>query len=117
VIRSFSDKATEALFRDERVRQFEGIARRAKRKPEAVNAACRLDDLTIPPSNRLEKLRGDLKEFHSIRINDQWRVIFRWIDGEPHEVRIVDYHRGNDNDAKRICSNNARRNAERRIFG
>jgi len=94
MIRSFGDKATEALFRDERVRQFEGIARRAKRKLEAVNAASRLDDLTIPPSNRLEKLRGDLKEFHSIRINDQWRVIFKWIDGEPHEVRIVDYHQG-----------------------
>jgi proteic killer suppression protein len=74
------------------VRQFEGIARRAKRKLEAVNAASRLDDLTIPASNRLEKLKGDLKDFHSIRINDQWRVIFMWIDGEPYEVRIVDYH-------------------------
>jgi len=48
--------------------------------------------LSIPRSNRLEKLKGDLKDFHSIRINDQWRVIFKWIDGEPHEVRIVDYH-------------------------
>jgi len=46
----------------------------------------------IPPSNRLERLKGDLKEFHSIRINNQWRVIFRWINGEPHEVRGVDYH-------------------------
>lgn len=61
-------------------------------KLEAVNAASRLEDLTIPPSNRLEKLKGGLKDFHSIRINDQWRVIFKWIDGEPHEVRIVDYH-------------------------
>ena len=51
-----------------------------------------LEDLTIPPSNRLEKLKGDLKDFYSIRINDQWRVIFKWINGEPHEVRIVDYH-------------------------
>ena len=59
---------------------------------EAINAASRLDDLTIPPSNRLEKLKGDLKDFHSIRINDQWRVIFKWINGEPYEVRIVDYH-------------------------
>jgi toxin HigB-1 len=71
VIRSFGDRYTEALFRDERVRQFEGIARRAKRKLEAVNAASRLEDLAIPPSNRLEKLKGDLKEYHSIRINDQ----------------------------------------------
>lgn len=92
MIHSFGDKATEALFRDERVRQFEGIARRAKRKLEAINAASRLDDLAIPPSNRLEKLKGDLKEFHSIRINDQWRVIFKWVNNEPHGVRIVDYH-------------------------
>jgi proteic killer suppression protein len=46
----------------------------------------------VPPSNRLERLKGDLREFYSIRVNDQWRVIFKWIDGEPHEVRIVDYH-------------------------
>jgi len=70
----------------------EGIARAAKRKLEALNAASRLGDLTIPPSNRLEKLKGDSKDYHSIRINDQWRVIFRWISGEPHGVRIVDYH-------------------------
>lgn len=92
MIRSFGDKRTEALFRDERVRQFEGIARAAKRKLEAINAASRLDDLAKPPSNRLEKLRGNLKDFYSIRINDQWRVIFKWISGEPCEVRIVDYH-------------------------
>jgi len=92
MIRSFGDKRTEALFRDERVRQFEGIARAAKRKLETLNAAHRLDDLTKPPSNRLEKLRGNLKDFHSIRINDQWRLIFKWMSGEPYEVRIVDYH-------------------------
>jgi proteic killer suppression protein len=92
MIRSFGDERTASLFRDERVRQFAGIARVAKRKLEAVNAAGRLEDLTIPPSNRLEKLKGDLKEFYSIRINDQWRVIFKWINGEPHEVQIVDYH-------------------------
>jgi proteic killer suppression protein len=92
MIRSFGDRLTEALFNDEHVRRFEGIARRAKRKLEALNAASRLDDLAIPPSNRLEKLRGNLKEFYSIRINDQWRIIFKWISGDPHEVRIVDYH-------------------------
>jgi toxin HigB-1 len=92
MIRSFADKQTEALFNDERVRQFEGIARRAKRKLEAINAASRLDDLMMPPSNRLERLKGDLKDFHSIRINNQWRVIFKWINGEPHAVRIMDYH-------------------------
>ena len=92
MIRSFGDDRTAALFRDERVRQFADIARAAKRKLEAVNAAGRLEDLTIPPSNRLEKLKGNLKDFYSIRVNDQWRVIFKWINGEPHEVRIVDYH-------------------------
>lgn len=92
MIRSFGDKLTEALFRDERVRQFAGFARVAKRKLEALNAANQLEDLTIPPSNRLEKLKGELKDFHSIRINDQWRVIFKWINGEPHDVQVVDYH-------------------------
>ena len=92
MIRSFGDKHTRALFQDERVRRFEGIARAAKRKLEAVNAASQLNDLEIPPSNRLQKLKGDRRDFHSIRINDQWRVIFRWIEGEPHEVKIVDYH-------------------------
>ena len=56
------------------------------------NSGARLDDLAKPPSNRLEKLKGNLKEFHSIRINDQWRLIFKWMSGEPYEVRIVDYH-------------------------
>jgi toxin HigB-1 len=92
MIRSFGDGLTEALFRDEVVRQFSGIARPAKRKLEAVNAASRLEDLMVPPANRLEKLKGNLKGFYSIRINDQWRVIFRWVQGEPREVRIVDYH-------------------------
>lgn len=92
MIRSFGDKRTEALFRDEFVRRFQGIARPAKRKLEAVSAASRLEDLLVPRSNRLEKLKGDLKNFHSIRVNDQWRVIFKWIDGEPHQVQIVDYH-------------------------
>ena len=66
--------------------------RRAKRKLEAVHAASRLDDLTVPPANRLEKLKGGLKDHYSIRINDRWRVVFKWIDGHAHEVRIVDYH-------------------------
>jgi proteic killer suppression protein len=92
MIRSFGDRQTEALFRDEFVRQFQGIGRSAKRKLEALNAANRIADLLVPPSNRLEKLKGDMSNFYSIRINDQWRVIFRWVNGEPHEVRIVDYH-------------------------
>jgi len=92
VIQSFGDKQTEALFRDRFVSDFQGFARPAKRKLEAVNAAFRLEDLAIPPSNRLEKLKGGLKAFHAIRINDQWRIIFKWIDGHAHAVSIVDYH-------------------------
>lgn len=92
MIRSFGDKRTEALFRDEMVRDFHGIARPAKRKLEAVNAASQVGDLRVPPSNRLEKLKGDLKDHYAIRINDQWRVVFTWRDGDAHEVRIVDYH-------------------------
>lgn len=92
MIRTFGDKQTEALFRDEEVRQFQSFVRPAKRKLEAINAASRLEDLKVPPSNRLEKLKGNLKEFYSIRVNDQWRVIFKWVNGEAHDVRIVDYH-------------------------
>lgn len=92
MIKSFGDKQTERLFSDARVRQFQGIARQAKRKLESVHAAARLEDLAVPPANRLERLRGRLKAFHSIRINDQWRLIFRWIDNNAHDVSIVDYH-------------------------
>ncbi len=92
MIRSFGDRKTERLFGDEFVRDFQGFADRAKRKLELVNAAGRLEDLTVPASNRLERLRGKLKDFYAIRINDQWRIIFRWIDGEAHDVAIVDYH-------------------------
>ena len=89
--RSFADKKTEALFRDERVKEFQGIARAAKRKLEMLDAASRLDDLKVPPGNRLEALSGDLSGFHSIRINDQWRLIFVWRDDGAYEVEIVDY--------------------------
>ena len=92
MIKSFGDARTEALFGDRFVREFQGFARQAKRKLEMLNAASRIDDLLLPPSNRLEKLRADLAVFHSIRINDQWRVIFKWIDGHAHDARIVDYH-------------------------
>jgi proteic killer suppression protein len=92
LIRSFGDARTERLFHDQIVRAFEGFAARAKRKLEAVNAAARLDDLRVPPSNRLEKLRGRLDGFHSVRINDQWRVVFKWADNSAYEVSIMDYH-------------------------
>lgn len=92
MIVSFGDKRTEALFQDAYVADFQEVARRAKRKLEALHAAARIEDMALPPSNRLERLRGDLKDFHSVRVNDRWRVIFRWRDGHAHDVRVVDYH-------------------------
>jgi proteic killer suppression protein len=92
LIQSFGNNRTERLFNDSVVKAFEGFAARAKRKLEAVHAAARLEDLRVPPSNRLEKLRGARNGFHSIRINDQWRVVFRWAGQDAYEVSIVDYH-------------------------
>lgn len=93
LIHSFGDASTEKLFHDQTVRKFVGFAARAKRKLAAIHAAARLDDLAVPPSNRLEKLRGNLAGFYSIRINDQWRVIFhQWTGTDALEVSIVDYH-------------------------
>lgn len=66
----------------------------AVRKLDLLNAAHALLDLRSPPGNRLEQLKGDWAGFHSIRINDQWRVVFRWVEGQAHDVQIVDYHRG-----------------------
>lgn len=92
MIVSFGDKRTQALFDDLAVPALHAIARRAKRKLELIDAAASLDDLRVPPSNRLEKLRGNLAGFYSIRINDQWRVIFRWQGEDAYDVSIVDYH-------------------------
>jgi proteic killer suppression protein len=92
MIRSFRDKDVEALFHDNAVPRFRNIERVARRKLLYLNAANRLDDLRVPPGNQLEALKGDRKGQHSIRINDQCRVCFRWHDGEALDVEIVDYH-------------------------
>ncbi len=92
MIRSFADKDTERLARRERVRRFVQIERVALRKLRMIEAAEVLEDLRVPPGNRLEALKGDRAGQHSIRINDQYRVCFRWLDGEAHDVEIVDYH-------------------------
>jgi proteic killer suppression protein len=91
MIRSFGDRRTRALFEDEAVRAFHGFADRSKRKLVAIHVAARLEDLGVPPSNRLEKLRGNLAGLYSIRINDQWRIVFRWLDGEAYDVKVMDY--------------------------
>lgn len=92
MIQSFANHDTEELFRTERNRRFNSIARVALRKLIQMNRAVVLLDLAVPPGNRLELLQGDLEGFHSIRINLQWRIIFRWTDSGPAEVAIVDYH-------------------------
>lgn len=95
MIRSFKGRLAEDLFFERHTsatRRFVPTLREAaNRKLQYLNAASRLDDSRLPPGNRLESLKGDLKGFWSIRINDQWRVIFRWADGAA-EVQVVDYH-------------------------
>jgi proteic killer suppression protein len=92
MIRSFRCRDTQQLFENERSRRFRAIERVALRKLTYQDAAVHLDALRSPPGNRLEALRGDRAGQHSIRINDQWRICFRWSDGHAHEVEIVDYH-------------------------
>ena len=92
MILSFADRDTEELFYTERSRRFGSIARVALRKLIQMNNARSLADLAVPPGNRLESLRGDLSGFHSIRINDQWRVVFQWTALGPAQVVIIDYH-------------------------
>jgi proteic killer suppression protein len=92
VIRSFRCKETERLFQRQSVRRFKAIESVARRKLEMLEAAQRLDDLRVPPGNRLEALKGDRKGQHSIRVNDQWRTCFTWREGGPEMVEIVDYH-------------------------
>ena len=93
MIRSFADRNTERLWRREPVRHFPADLRRVMlRKLVQVDAAIRLDELRLPPGNRLEKLHRDRVGQQSIRVNDQWRVCFRWTDGDAHDVEIVDYH-------------------------
>lgn len=93
MIRSFGDKETERLWRREQVRSIEPrIHRVALRKLRQVGSAESIEDLRVPPGNRLEALKGNRSGQHSIRINDQWRICFVWTDAGPEEVEIVDYH-------------------------
>ena len=92
MISSFRCKDTEALFSDRIVPRFRLIERVARRKLLYLHQAKLVEDLRVPPGNRLETLKGGRKGQYSIRINDQWRICFRWISGEASEVEIVDYH-------------------------
>ena len=91
-IRSFACEETEALFKGQQVRRFVNIERVAMRKLAMLNRAAGLDDLRVPPGNRLEALAGDRKGQHSVRVNDQFRICFEWTSEGPRNVEIVDYH-------------------------
>ena len=92
MIKSFRCRDAECLFNDTATKRFRAIERVARRKLDMLNAASRLDDLRALPGNRLEALRGSRAGQHSIRINDQWRICFRWKEKNAFDVEIVDYH-------------------------
>ena len=93
MILSFGSKDTEKIWQGERVKKLPNeIQEIGRRKMRMINNAIDLADLRIPPANRLEKLSGDLKQFYSVRINSQWRIIFKWHSGNASDVEIIDYH-------------------------
>jgi len=92
MIKSFKCKYTKSLSKCQRVRQFVNIENVARRKLRQLEIADRIEDLRVPPGNRLEALKGDRFGQHSIRINDQWRICFCWTDAGAKNVEIVDYH-------------------------
>lgn len=93
MIRTFAGRQTQEVFATGRSRRLAAeIARRARRKLEYIDLALRLDDLRAPPGNRLHRLAGDRKGQHAIAINDQWRICFRFVEGDAYDVEITDYH-------------------------
>jgi proteic killer suppression protein len=92
VIKSFADRDTQTLYQGKRVRRFDGFREQAEKRLQILRQARRLDDLRGLPSNRLESLAGDRHWQFSIRINRQWRICFRWQEGDAYDVEIVDYH-------------------------
>lgn len=93
MIVSFGDKTTQKIWDGEWVKGFStDIQETARRKLRMLNNSFDIKDLMIPPSNRLEKLKGNLKDFYSIRVNDQWRLIFKWENGNAVSVELIDYH-------------------------
>ena len=93
MILSFGSKETEKIWNGERVKKLPlEIQNIGRRKLRMLNNSQDIKDLKVPPSNRLEKKKGNLKKYYAIRINDQWRIIFKWNNGNPSDVEIIDYH-------------------------
>ena len=93
MIKTFADRRTQMLFTDGKAKSFPpDVAKRAARKLEYIHLASRLEDLQVPPGNRLHALKGDRKGQFAIAINDQWRICFRFIDGDAYDVEVCDYH-------------------------
>lgn len=93
MIVTFGDKNTQKIWEGERIRGVSvELQELTRRKLRMLNNSVDIKDLTIPPSNRLEKLKGKLSDYYSIRINDQWRVVFQWINGNAYNVEFIDYH-------------------------
>ncbi|MBL7128914.1 MAG: type II toxin-antitoxin system RelE/ParE family toxin [Ignavibacteria bacterium] len=94
MIKSFADKVTKELYERQKIRRLPAnIFRTAYKKLLIIDAAEELKDLSIPPGNHLEKMSGKLKGKYSIRINDQWRIIFEWFENNAYKVQIIDYHK------------------------
>lgn len=93
MIKTFGDKETDKIWNGLRSKKLpHEIQDIARRKLRMLHNSQDIHDLRIPPSNRLEKLKGDLQEYYSIRVNNQWRIIFQWISNDAYEVQLVDYH-------------------------
>jgi toxin HigB-1 len=93
MIESFANRLTEQLFTGIAVKRMDaGLQKQALRRLQYIHAAVTLQDLQVPPSNRLEALQGDLRGFYSIRVNDQWRIVFRFNNGNANDVEFMDYH-------------------------
>jgi len=93
MIKSFADKRTEQIFKGNTVKRLDSnLQTKVLRRLRYIDAAERIDDLLIPPSNKLEKKEGELQEYYAIWVNTQWRIIFKWENNQAHKVQLIDYH-------------------------
>lgn len=93
MIKTFADKRTATIFSGQALKRLDrDLQKKILRRLRYIDQAERIEDLRVPPSNKLEKKEGDLKDFYAIWVNSQWRIIFRWSDGNAHDVQLIDYH-------------------------